>query len=59
MIAAGIRAQEVMKISGHTQMTTFLRYLNATPQSLSRAGEMLSNFNLKNQITAEMNESVN
>lgn len=59
MIAAGVPAQEVMKISGHSQMTTFLRYLNPTNQSLSRAAEMLASFNLNNQTALEVSEAVN
>ncbi len=45
MIAAGVPAEEVMKISGHTQTSTFLRYLNPTGYSLNRAAELLSSFN--------------
>lgn len=60
MIAAGIPAEETMKISGHSQITTFLRYLNPTNDTLSRAAEKLANFNLGNQMTVEMtSEAVN
>lgn len=45
MIAAGIPATEVMKITGHTQITTFLRYLNPTDQSRTRAAELLAGYN--------------
>ena len=54
MIAAGIPAEETMKISGHSQITTFLRYLNPSNDSLSRAAEKLANFNLDNQMAVEM-----
>lgn len=36
MIAAGIPSAEVMKITGHTQITTFLRYLNPNEESGQR-----------------------
>jgi integrase len=45
MIAAGVSTPEVMKISGHTQMTTFLRYLNPTNESLQRAANLLHEYN--------------
>jgi integrase len=60
MIAAGIPAEETMKISGHSQITTFLRYLNPTNDSLSRAAEKLANFNLDNQMAVEVaSEAIN
>jgi hypothetical protein len=33
MIASGSPHTEVMKITGHTQLKTFLRYLNITPET--------------------------
>lgn len=42
MVAAGIPPAEVMKITGHTQMSTFLRYLNPTGQRKRTAAEMLT-----------------
>jgi len=47
MISAGIPPMEVMKLSGHTQMTTFARYINPNDQSLRRAAERLDEFNDK------------
>jgi integrase len=41
MIQAGLPPMEVMKITGHKQMTTFLRYLNADHQTARRAAEAL------------------
>lgn len=41
MVAAGIPASEVMRICGHTQMVTFLRYLNPTPERIGALGEVL------------------
>jgi integrase len=45
MIAAGIPAPEVMKISGHSQTTTFLRYLNPTSEAMNRAANLLTVYN--------------
>jgi hypothetical protein len=36
MIASGSPHTEVMKITGHTQLKTFLRYLNITTETASR-----------------------
>jgi integrase len=36
MIASGSSHTEVMKITGHTQLKTFLRYLNITPETTRR-----------------------
>lgn len=44
MIAAGMPATEVMKISGHTQMTTFARYVNTNEQAARRGAELLAAF---------------
>lgn len=48
MVAAGIPAEKVMKISGHSEIRTFLRYLNPTVNDLTDAAEKLANFNLIN-----------
>jgi integrase len=45
MVAAGIAPMEIMKISGHTQMTTFARYVNPTEQTVRKAAEALAAFN--------------
>ena len=59
MIAAGIAAEEVMKISGHSQITTFLRYLNPTNQTLGRAAKKLTDYNLENQPAEVVSTAVN
>lgn len=43
MIQAGTPPMQVMKISGHTQMTTFARYVNNTDQIIRQAAEALDN----------------
>jgi hypothetical protein len=45
MIQAGILPLEVMKISGHTQMTTFTRYINPTGEAVQQAADRLAAFN--------------
>jgi integrase len=45
MIAAGMPAMNVMKISGHTQQVTFARYVNPNEDSVRQAAAMLSSFN--------------
>lgn len=45
MIAAGVQPMEVMKVSGHTQHTTFARYVNPTSQTVRRAADALAAFN--------------
>lgn len=47
MVAAGVAPMELMKISGHTQMTTFARYVNPTEQAVKRAAEALASFNVR------------
>jgi len=41
MIASGSSHTEVMKITGHTQLKTFLRYLNITPETTKRVANNL------------------
>jgi integrase len=42
MIRAGIPHTEVMKITGHTQIKTFLRYLNLVDSTVQTTAEMLA-----------------
>jgi integrase len=44
MIQSGMEPMEVMKITGHRQMSTFLRYLNVDHRTARRAAEALNNF---------------
>ena len=41
MIASGSPHTEVMKITGHTQLKTFLRYLNITPETAKSVASKL------------------
>lgn len=42
MIEAGVPPAQVRKISGHTQMTTFARYVNPNADAARRGAEMLA-----------------
>jgi integrase len=44
MIASGSPHTEVMKITGHTQLKTFLRYLNITSETAARVASNLSDY---------------
>lgn len=44
MIRAGIPHTEVMKITGHTQLKTFLRYLNLVDESVQNTASMLADY---------------
>lgn len=48
MIRAGIPHTEVMKITGHTQLKTFLRYLNLVDESIQNTANMLADYLNKN-----------
>jgi hypothetical protein len=47
MIQAGLSPMEVMKVSGHTQMNTFARYVNPDTQAVTRIADVLSAFNAR------------
>lgn len=62
MINAGVPHTEVMKITGHTQIITFLRYLNLSNESLVRSANMLDAYliNQNDQLfTNQTFDSVN
>jgi integrase len=45
LVATGLPSAEIMRISGHKQAKTFLRYVNPKADTLRRAASMLSAFN--------------
>ena len=45
LIRAGVPASEAMKISGHTEIRTFQRYLNLTNESVTNSANMLDSYN--------------
>lgn len=58
MIQAGLSPMEVMKVSGHTQMNTFARYVNPNMQAVTRIAEVLSAY--QTQANSELvSEAVN
>jgi integrase len=58
MIQAGLSPMEVMKVSGHTQMNTFARYVNPNTQAVTRIADVLSAY--QTQANSELiSESVN
>lgn len=60
MIASGSPHTEVMKITGHSQMKTFLRYLNLTPETTSNvAWRLHSYFANRKLVVDNVSESVN
>lgn len=62
MIRAGVSASETMKVSGHTQIKTFQRYVNLTSESVVVSANLLDSFNAgqRAQIQVDANsETVN
>ncbi|MBI1763109.1 MAG: tyrosine-type recombinase/integrase [Acidobacteria bacterium] len=57
MIRAGMPPMEVMKITGHKQISTFLRYMNVDQQTARRAAQALDNLYMPEVPT--LNEYVN
>jgi integrase len=55
MIASGSPHTEVMKITGHSQLKTFLRYLNITSDAVNKVATRLSDYFTQNAITTEAN----
>jgi integrase len=58
MIASGSPHTEVMKITGHTQLKTFLRYLNITTETASRVANKLSNYLAEKEMVEISSEFV-
>jgi integrase len=60
MIASGSSHTEVMKITGHTQLKTFLRYLNITSETASNVASRLGDYLAERQSQiGEITEAVN
>ena len=51
MIASGSPHTEVMKITGHTQLKTFLRYLNITSETASKVATRLNTYLSERQMS--------
>jgi integrase len=61
MIQAGLSPMEVMKVSGHTQMATFARYVNPNTQAVTRIADVLTAFHAQSvsKSSNEFSEFVN
>ncbi|MFV0389194.1 MAG: tyrosine-type recombinase/integrase [Pyrinomonadaceae bacterium] len=62
MVRAGVSIAEAMKVSGHTEMKTFQRYVNLTNESVSHVAELLEEFNrqtLNNEFGVSESSLVN
>lgn len=54
MIASGSPHTEVMKITGHTQIKTFLRYLNITPETAKSVASRLNSYLIEKQFSVDV-----
>lgn len=61
MVAEGLPIAEIMKISGHTQITTFQRYVNPTVETVRLNAERLGRYNDKrmNELDAVTDNFLN
>lgn len=60
MIASGSPHTEVMKITGHSQLKTFLRYLNITSETANNVASRLSDYlEVKQFSDAKISDAVN
>jgi integrase len=61
MVRSGVPASEVMKLTGHTQTKTFLRYLNLTSESLSSSAGRLDAYlvSFELETSGPVNDLVN
>jgi len=60
MIASGSPHTEVMKITGHTQLKTFLRYLNITSETANKVASRLDDYLSKRQVAlSDISELLN
>jgi integrase len=59
MIEAGMPPLQVMRISGHTQMQTFLIYLSADDNAIKRAAQALDGAREQYQERIEIEERIN
>jgi integrase len=55
MVNAGLPPMEIMKVSGHTQWTTFARYVNPGKESVRRIADVLTAHNLQSHSVLESN----
>lgn len=53
MVQAGVPASQAMKVSGHSEMKTFQRYVNLTNESVTVSANLLDRFNVNNRMPEE------
>ncbi len=58
MIQAGLAPMEIMKISGHTQMTTFARYVNPDTNAVQRIADRLSAYQTEAMIETDISSQL-
>ncbi len=58
MIQAGLSPTEIMKISGHTQMNTFARYVNPDTNAVQRIADRLSAYQAEAMIKADISSQL-
>lgn len=54
MVGGGLPMSEIMKASGHTQITTFQRYVNPTVETAILNAQRLANYNLSQMCEFEL-----
>jgi integrase len=59
MIQSGFSPMEIMKISGHTQMATFARYVNPDANAVQRIASVLSTYQKQAMANVEISEMIN
>lgn len=59
MIMAGCSHTEVMKITGHSQLTTFLRYLNVKTETTSKVASALDTYLLETSALPLVSDKLN
>jgi hypothetical protein len=52
MVNRGMPQAEIMKTTGHTQLKTFLRYVNLTAESVSQSAKYFGEF-VQRKLTSE------
>jgi integrase len=57
MVQSGLPHAEIMKATGHTQLKTFLRYVNLTKQTANDSAHFFSNY-LEKKFNAEATNSL-
>ncbi len=57
MIQAGLSPMEIMKVSGHTQMNTFARYVNPNTQAVTRIADVMSAYHANESLQQPKVES--